>query len=74
MLSSQARRRSLQLKLQDIERKIVRTQEEIYQLEQGASWTPDLFGDQHPTLAALRQHLEHLEKVAKEIRQEIGQR
>jgi hypothetical protein len=69
-LSPTAHRRSLKIKLGHIKRKIVRTQEHIYQLEQD-SLSPGLFGDQQPALSGLKQYLGHLEKVAREIRQEI---
>ena len=66
-----AHRRSLKIKLGHIKRKIVRTQEHIYQLKQKSLDHPDLFGDRQPALSGLKQYLGHLEKVAREIRHEI---
>lgn len=70
-LSPRARRRFLQLRLNYIEEKIVRVQEEIYQLEEGHN--PRLFGEEDPGLKALKENLEHLEGVARQIRGEIQQ-
>ena len=70
-LSPAARRRSLKLELENIEQKIVRVQEEIYQLEQGHN--PGLFGEDHPALRALKGNLKHLEGVARQIRRELQQ-
>jgi hypothetical protein len=71
-LSLRARRRSLQLRLVNIERKIVRVQEEIHQLEQGLSPDgPGLFGNNNPAMNSLKDNLEHLKRVARQIREEV---
>src|SRR3989304_7588971 len=61
-LSSKARRRSLQLKLENIEHKLARIQGELSRLEQesGCS-TPDLFAKANPAVEALRRELKHLD-------------
>jgi hypothetical protein len=72
-LSPSARRRSLKIKLGHIKRKIVRTQEHIYQLEQESPDHPDLFGDRQPALRGLKEHLKHLEGLAQNLRKELAQ-
>ena len=67
-----AHRRSLQLNLQNIERKIVRLQEEIYQLKQESPDHADLFGDRQSALSGLKEHLKDLEGLAQTLRKELG--
>lgn len=71
-LSPVARRRSLKLRLDYIEEKIVRVQEELLNLEQEVSkGNPSLFITEHLGVKALKHQLEHLEKVAMKIREEL---
>jgi hypothetical protein len=67
-----ARRRSLKLRLNYIEEKIVAVQEELHNVEQTVSETnPGLFPSEHLGVKALKHQLEHLEKVAMKIREEL---
>lgn len=70
-LTPYARRRSLKLRLDYIEEKIVRVQEELHTLEGEVSATPGLFAGGHLGVSALRRQLEHLERVAMKIREEM---
>jgi prefoldin subunit 5 len=67
-----ARRRSLKLRLNYIEEKIIAVQEELHNVEQTVSDTnPGLFANEHLGVNALKHQLEHLEKVAASIRKEL---
>ena len=71
-LSPAARRRSLRLQLERIQRKIDKTQEELQQLEQQQSDDPlELFRQGNPGVEALRDRLKHLQKVAEELSETI---
>lgn len=71
-LSPAARRRSLQLRLNYIEEKVVRVQGELLDLEQEVSKSnPTLFVREHLGVRALKHQLEHLERVAMKIREEL---
>ena len=71
-LSPRARRRSLQLRLNYIEEKIVRVQEELLGVEQQVTRAnPTLFVREHLGVKALKHQLEHLERVAMKIREEL---
>lgn len=71
-LTPYARRRSLKLRLDYIEEKIVRVQGELEVLEHEISTdTPGLFPDTHIGVSALKSQLEHLERVAMKIREEL---
>jgi prefoldin subunit 5 len=70
-----ARRRSLKLRLNYIEEKIIAVQEELHSVEQTVSETsPGLFVNEHLGVKALKHQLEHLEKVAASIRKELSSR
>ena len=72
LLSSRARWRSLQLRLNYIEEKIVGVQEELLTLEQEITEKePRLFVHEHLGVTALKRQLEHLERVAAQIREEL---
>ncbi len=73
-LTPYARRRSLRLRLRldYIEEKVVRVQEELHALEQEvAATSPSLFVNEHLGVTALKGQLEHLEGVARKIREEL---
>jgi len=71
-LSPFARRRSLNLRLNYIEERIVRVQEELLNLEEEVSKSnADLFINEHLGVKALKHQLEHLEKTAMKIRGEL---
>jgi len=71
-LTPSARRRSLKLRLNYIEEKIVAVQEELHNVEQTVSESsPSLFVNEHLGVRALKHQLEHLEKMAASIRQEL---
>ncbi|MCI0721540.1 MAG: hypothetical protein L0338_21595 [Acidobacteria bacterium] len=70
-LTPYARRRSLKLRLDYIEEKIVRVQEELHALEGEVSATPGLFADEQIGVSALKRQLDHLERVAKKLREEL---
>jgi len=70
-----ARRRSLALRLKYLEEKIFAVQEELHNVEHTVSETsPGLFINEHLGVKALKHQLEHLEKVAASIRQELRTR
>ncbi|MCI0724077.1 MAG: hypothetical protein L0338_34725 [Acidobacteria bacterium] len=71
-LTPYARRRSLRLRLDYIEEKIVRVQGELETMKQEVSTArPGLFPDEHLGVNALKSQLEHLERVAMKIREEM---
>ena len=71
-LTPYARRRSLRLRLNYIEEKIVRVQDELLTLEREVSTAyPGLLANNHLGVSALRRQLEHLERVAMKIRGEL---
>lgn len=73
-LTPYARRRSLKLRLDYIEEKIVRVQGELDTLEcEISASSPGLFPNNHLGVSALKSQLEHLEQVARKIRGELRQ-
>lgn len=72
-LSPRARRRSLMLRLHYIEDKIVSVQEELFRLKgYGDQESPSLFPSDGLGAKVLKSQLEHLEGVARTLREEIS--
>lgn len=71
-LSPAAKRRSLKLRLEIIERKIASIEGEIQLVERGSpQGTPRLFEQEPPGLASLRERHRHLLEIAAKMQGEL---
>ena len=70
-LSPTAHRRALRLHLERLQRKITRVEKELAEASKPAPSNPDLFTQATPAAQALRDRLEHLQRLAAEIEAQL---